>query len=53
MRRLVLTLACLVALAGCDSNPAQPTCSFTLSTTSMTMGAAGGAGAVLATGSQR
>ena len=42
-------LASIVALAGCDSNPAQPTCTFTLSTTSMTMGAAGGAGSVTVT----
>ena len=53
MRLRALGLACLVALAGCDSNPAQPTCAFTLSATSMTMGAAGGAGSVsVTTGSQ-
>jgi hypothetical protein len=47
------SLASILALAGCDSNPAQPTCTFTLSTTSMTMGAAAGAGSVtVATGSQ-
>ncbi|MCU0252243.1 MAG: hypothetical protein MUE61_18755 [Vicinamibacterales bacterium] len=49
MRLRVLAAACLVILAGCDSNPAQPTCTFTLSTTSMTMGAAGGAGSVTVT----
>ena len=49
MRQCALVLSCLVALAGCDSNPAQPTCTFTLSTTSMTMGAAGGAGSVSVT----
>ena len=49
MRLRVLAAACLVTLAGCDSNPAQPTCTFTLSTTSMTMGAAGGAGSVTVT----
>ena len=43
------SLASILALAGCDSNPAQPTCTFTLSTTSMTMGAAGGAGSVTVT----
>jgi len=46
------SLASIVSLAGCDSNPAQPTCTYTLSPTSMTMGAAGGAGTVsVATGS--
>ena len=49
MRLRLLAAACLVTLAGCDSNPAQPTCTFTLSTTSMTMGAAGGAGSVTVT----
>ena len=52
MRLLVLTAICLVALAGCDSNPAQPTCTYTLSATSMTMGASGGAGSItVSTGS--
>ena len=52
MRLLVLTALCLVALSGCDSNPAQPTCTYTLSATSMTMGAAGGAGSItVSTGS--
>ena len=46
------SLASIVALAGCDSNPAQPTCTYTLTPASMTMGAAGGAGTVsVATGS--
>ena len=43
------SLASILALAGCDSNPAQPTCTFTLSATSMTMGAAGGSGSVTVT----
>jgi len=48
-----LAAAGLVALASCDSNPAQPTCTFTLSATSMTMSAAGGAGSVsVTTGNQ-
>jgi hypothetical protein len=46
-------LAALAILASCDSNPAQPTCTFTLSATSMTMSAAGGAGSVsVTTGNQ-
>ena len=46
------SLASILALAGCDSNPAQPTCTYTLTPASMTMGAAGGAGTVsVATGS--
>ena len=49
MRLLVLSVLCLLTLAGCDSNPAQPTCTYTLSATSMTMGAAGGAGSVTVT----
>jgi len=36
-----LAVAGLALFAGCDSNPAQPTCTFTLSATSMTMTAAG------------
>jgi hypothetical protein len=44
-----LAAAGLLVFAGCDSNPAQPTCTFTLSTTSMTMSAAGGAGSVTVT----
>lgn len=52
MRLLVVTALCLVALAGCDSNPAQPTCTYTLSATSMTMGASGGTGSItVSTGS--
>ena len=52
MRLLVLSALCLLTLAGCDSNPAQPTCTYTLSATSMTMGAAGGAGSIsVSTGS--
>jgi len=48
-----LAAAGLVVLASCDSNPAQPTCTFTLSATSMTMSAAGGAGSVsVTTGNQ-
>lgn len=48
-----LAAAGLVALASCDSNPAQPTCTFALSATSMTMSAAGGAGSVsVTTGNQ-
>ena len=49
MHPRVFALATLVALAGCDSNPAQPTCTYTLSTTSITMNAAGGAGSVTVT----
>ena len=52
MRLLVLSALCLLTLAGCDSNPAQPTCTYALSATSMTMGAAGGVGVIaVATGS--
>ena len=48
LRTLVraLSLVGLILLAGCDDNPAQPSCTYTLSPTSMTMGAAGGAGTV-------
>lgn len=47
-----LIAACLVTLAGCDDNPAQPSCTYTLTPASMTMGAAGGTGSVsVATGS--
>jgi len=49
MRLLVLSALCLLTLAGCDSNPAQPTCTYALSATSMTMGAAGGAGSITVT----
>jgi hypothetical protein len=52
MRLCALFAVCAVALAGCDSNPAQPTCAYTLSATSMTMSATGGTGTVsVATGS--
>ena len=54
LRTLVRTsaLVCLVILAGCDDNPAQPSCTYTLTPTSMTMGAAGGTGTIsVATGS--
>jgi hypothetical protein len=51
MRLRALLIMC-VALAGCDSNPAQPTCTYTLSATSLTMSAAGGTGSIsVATGS--
>ena len=43
---------CLIALAGCDSNPSQPTpatCTFSLSSASVSMGSAGGAGSVTVT----
>lgn len=46
MRLLAVTAPCLLALAGCGSTPAQPTCTYALSATSMTMDAAGGAGSV-------
>jgi len=49
MRLLVLSALCLLTFAGCDSNPAQPTCTYTLSATSMTMAAAGGAGSITVT----
>jgi hypothetical protein len=53
MRLCTLSLLCVVALAGCGSNPAQPTCNYALSATSMTIGAAGGAGSIsVSTGSQ-
>ena len=46
------SLASIVALAGCDSNPAQPSCTYTPSTTSLTMNATGGAASIaVATGS--
>ena len=52
LRTLALVLVSFLALAGCDDNPAQPSCTYTLTPTSMTMGAAGGAGTVsVATGS--
>jgi hypothetical protein len=49
MRRGALLVLCGVALAGCDSGPAAPTptsCTFTLSATSITIGAAGGSASV-------
>lgn len=52
LRTLALVLVSFLALAGCDDNPAQPSCTYTLTPTSMTMGAAGGTGTVsVATGS--
>jgi hypothetical protein len=36
-----LFVLCVAALAGCDSPPAQPTCTFSTSITSVTVGAAG------------
>jgi len=42
MRMRALFLMCVAALAGCDSPPAQPTCTFSTSITSVTVGAAGG-----------
>ena len=41
-RTLALVLACFLPLAGCDDNPAQPSCTYALSATSMTVGPAGG-----------
>lgn len=53
MRLHALFFVCVVASAGCDSNPAQPTCTYTLSATTVTVGPAGGAGSVtVTTGSQ-
>lgn len=49
MRLGTLLVVCGVALSGCDTGPASPTpasCTFTLSTTSITIGAAGGPGSV-------
>jgi hypothetical protein len=49
MRLGTLLVVCGVALSGCDSNPAQPspaTCTYSLSPTSLSIGAAGGAGSV-------
>ena len=55
MRTYTLLLACVVALAGCDSSPSTPTppsCTFTLSTTTVSIGASGGSGSVsVSTGS--
>jgi hypothetical protein len=50
MRLSGLICVCLVTLAGCDSNPTQPTtCTFSLSSTSASMGASGGASSVTVT----
>jgi hypothetical protein len=49
MRLGTLLVVCGVALSGCDTGPASPTpasCTFTLSTTSITIGAAGGPGSI-------
>jgi hypothetical protein len=49
MRLGTLLVVCGVALAGCDTGPASPTqasCTFTLSATSVTIGAAGGPGSI-------
>jgi Putative binding domain, N-terminal/Viral BACON domain len=49
MRLRALLVLCGVALSGCDSNPAQPTqaaCTFSLSSTSVVISAAGGTGSV-------
>jgi len=49
MRLGTLLVVCGVALSGCDSGPASPTptsCTFTLSPTSVTIGAAGGPGSI-------
>jgi hypothetical protein len=55
MRLRALLLLGAVAIAGCPSNPANPTppvCVFTLSSSSVTMGAAGGTGSIsISTGS--
>ena len=48
MRTCVLIVVCVVLLSGCSSNPSNPSpsCTFTLSSTSVTVGAAGGTGSV-------
>ena len=49
MRLGTLLVVCGVALSGCDTGPASPTpasCTFTLSATSVTIGAAGGPGSI-------
>jgi len=49
MRLGTLLVVCGVALCGCDNGPASPTpasCTFTLSATSVTIGAAGGPGSI-------
>ena len=56
MRLRALLVVCGVALSGCDSGPTHPTpasCTFNLSATSVTIGAAGGPGSIsVSTGSQ-
>lgn len=52
MRHIAFVVACTLALAGCDSSPSTPSpaaCSFTLSATSVSMGASGGSGSVSVT----
>ncbi len=52
MGRGALALTCVVLLAGCNSSPSTPTCTFTLSSASVTIGAAGGTGSIsVSTGS--
>jgi hypothetical protein len=55
MRTGALFLVCVVAFAGCSSNPTQPSpaaCTFTLSATTVSIGAAGGTGSIsVSTGS--
>ena len=56
MRLRALLVVCGVALSGCQSGPTNPTpvpCTFSLSATSVTIGAAGGPGSIsVSTGSQ-
>ena len=52
MRTAARLLVCVVAFAGCDSGPSQPSpasCTFALSSTSVTTGPAGGAGSISVT----
>jgi len=56
MRLRALLVVCGVALSGCDSGPTNPTpasCTFSLSATSVTIGAAGGAGSITISTSSR
>jgi len=49
MRACALVAACAILIAGCDSSPARPspaTCTFSLSSTSLSVSAAGGTGSV-------
>ena len=49
MRIRALVVACVVAIAGCHSGPTTPTpasCTYTVSSTAVTIGAAGGPGSV-------